>query len=51
MLNTISQFENANPESQMPVGLQYLRPVRPSLSLGLVKLSSKSNNQIQQLDM
>ena len=49
MLNTISQFENANPESQMPV--QYLRPVRPSLSLGLVKLSSKSNNQIQQLDM
>ena len=45
MLNTISQ--NANPESQMPVGLLEAR--RPNPSLGLVKLSSKSNNQIQQL--
>ena len=47
MLNTISQ--NANPESQMPV-LEARRP-SPSPSLGLVKLSSKSNNQIQQLNM
>ena len=45
MLNTI--FQNANPESQMPV----LETRRPSPSLGLVKLSSKSNNQIQQLNM
>ena len=41
MLKTISQ--NANPESQMPV----LEARRPSPSLGLVKLSSKSNDQIQ----
>ena len=47
MLNTISQ--NANPESQMPVGLLEARRLSPSL--GLVKLSSKSNNQIQQLNM
>ena len=45
MLNTLSQ--NANPESQMPV----LEARRPSPSLGLVKLSSKSNNQIQELNM
>ena len=47
MLNTI--FQNPNPESQMPVGLLEAR--RPSPSLGLVKLSSKSNNQIQQLNI
>ena len=41
--------QNANPESQMPVGLLEAR--RPSPSLGLVELSSKSNNQIQQLNM
>ena len=45
MLNTISK--NANPESQMPV----LEARRPSPSLGLVKLRSKSNNQIQQLNI
>ena len=47
MLNTISQ--NANPESQMPVGLLQAR--RPSPNLGLAKLSSKTYNQIQQLNM
>ena len=47
--NGISQ--NANPESQMPVGLGLLEARRPNPSLGLVKLSSKSNNQIQQLNM
>ena len=44
-VETISQ--NVNPDSQMPV----LEARRPSPSLGLVKLSSKSNNQIQQLNL
>ena len=45
--NVEYNLSKCQPESQMPV----LDARRPSPSLGLVKLSSKSNNKIQQLNM